>query len=115
METLNELLETIEKNAINNKATIENVGLFVKAWKREKESLQLSKTDVSGSFFSIYFSVNGMKMWYSLLKNENGIIEENYVSHPYRRVTYTSNLLKDKMFQLKKLYPQKDWHFEEVF
>lgn len=47
MEVFNKLLETIENSAINNKATIENVELFVKSWKREAESLQLRKTGVS--------------------------------------------------------------------
>jgi hypothetical protein len=46
METLYKLLETIEKNSINNKVTIENVELFVKAWKREAQSLQLLQPDV---------------------------------------------------------------------
>ena len=76
---------------------------------------QSCKTAVSGSFFSIYYTFNGMKMWYSLLKNEDGDVEETCVSHHFRRMTYTSNLLKDKIKQLQKLYPQNDWHFEEVF
>ena len=76
---------------------------------------QCVKTDLSGSFFSIYYSFQGIKMWYSLLKNEDGNIEENCISHPYRRMTYTSNLLKDKIKQLKELYPKNEWHFEQVF
>jgi hypothetical protein len=56
MEVFNKLLETIEKSSINNKATIENVELFVKAWKKEAESLQLRKADVSGSVFSEIYS-----------------------------------------------------------
>lgn len=47
MEIFNKLLETIEESSINNKATIENVELFVKSWKKEAESLQLRKADVS--------------------------------------------------------------------
>lgn len=49
MEVFYKLLETIEKSSIDNKVTIENVELFVQSWKREAESLQLRKTDVSGS------------------------------------------------------------------
>jgi len=49
MEVFNELLETIEKNSIDNKCTIDNVELFVKSWKKEAKTLQLRKTDVSGS------------------------------------------------------------------
>ena len=55
-----------------------------------------------------------MKMWLSLLKNEDGSTQENCVSHPYRRMTYTSNLLKDKIKDLQREYPKNEWHFEEV-
>lgn len=49
MEVFIKLLETIEKGSIDNQITITNVDLFIKAWKREAESLQLRKADVSGS------------------------------------------------------------------
>jgi hypothetical protein len=59
MEVFNELLETIKTNAIENKCTIDNVELFVKSWKKEAESLQLRKADVSSSDFRI-FEYNGV-------------------------------------------------------
>jgi len=39
MEAFDKLLETIEKKSINNKATIENVELFVESWKKEAKNL----------------------------------------------------------------------------
>jgi len=57
MNVFNELLETIEKSSINNKASIENVELFVKSWQKEND-LQLHKTLVMRSpyFFVLIFS-----------------------------------------------------------
>lgn len=75
---------------------------------------QSCKTAVSGSFFSIYYTFNGMKLWLSLLKCDDGSVKENCVSHPYRRMTYTSNLLNDKIKDLQRKYPKNEWHFEEV-
>jgi len=80
----------------------------------ENENKPSCLTAVSGSFFAIYYIFDGMKMWYSLLKNENGSICNNCVPHPYRRMTYTSNLLKDVISDLQKAYPKNEWHFEEV-
>ena len=37
MDTFEKLIQTIEKNAINNKATILNVALWAKSWRKERE------------------------------------------------------------------------------
>lgn len=99
-------------NTNNNKNTL--IIKLKTIMDKETQIPTLSKTAVSGSFFSIYYTFNGMKMWLSLLKNEDGSIQENCVSHQYRRMTYTSNLLKDKIKDLQREYPKNEWHFEEV-
>jgi hypothetical protein len=66
MEVFNKLLETIEKGSINNQITITNIDLFVKAWKREAESLQLRKTDVNGSFL---YSIDVLEKERNLIKD----------------------------------------------
>ena len=37
MDTLEKLIQTIEKNAKDNKATISNVKLWAKSWRKEAE------------------------------------------------------------------------------
>tara|TARA_R110000751_G_scaffold132459_1_gene234965 strand:- start:805 stop:1056 length:252 start_codon:yes stop_codon:yes gene_type:complete len=39
-EVLEELISTIEKNSFDNKATIENVQLWAKSWRREAKELK---------------------------------------------------------------------------
>ena len=42
-----EIITTIEKNSKDNKATITNVELWAKSWRKERE-LALTLTDISG-------------------------------------------------------------------
>jgi hypothetical protein len=37
MDTFEKLIQTIEKNAVNNKATILNVALWAKSWRAERK------------------------------------------------------------------------------
>ncbi len=70
---------------------------------------------VAGDLFSIYYELGTTKMWYSLLTKSDGELEENCVSHHFRRITYPINLLKDKVSELEVRYPNNKWRFEQVF
>ena len=85
-DILEELLQTIEANAIDNKATITNVSLWADSWRKEQSLLNPSSTQVKEKYTKKFDG------WY-----------KNYLSRPNEGLAdLYGNKITDKDYLFKR-------------